>query len=111
VTPGEPVARKTPLWVPDNSHGGGVKEELCRSGPFGVNTMGKNQSQKPGWSLGALFMAVVPPLTVAREICSQMAIWVHGQMFAWSEGHMTTQTHGHMVILSRGHMVVLQMVR
>ena len=59
MTPGEPVARKTPLWVRDNSHGG-VKEELCCSGPFGVNTMGKNQSQKPGWSLGALLWQSSP---------------------------------------------------
>jgi hypothetical protein len=111
VTPGEPVARKTPLWVPDNSHGGGGQRRTILQW-----ALGQHHGQEPipeaqlvPWSP---FHGSRPlSLTVAREICSQMAIWVHGQMFAWSEGHMTTQTHGHMVILSRDHMVVLQMVR
>jgi len=111
VTPGEPVARKTPLWVPDNSHGGGVKEELCCSGPLGSTPWARTNPRSPVGPLEPFYGSRPLSLTVAREICSQMAIWVHGQMFAWSEGHMTTQTHGHMVILSRDHMVVLQMVR
>ena len=84
MTPGEPVARKTPLWVPDNSHGGGgVKEELYYSGPL-VNTMGKNQSQKPSWSLGALSMAVVPSLLQ----------WLERYAARWPYGYMARCLHG-----------------
>ena len=83
MTPGESVARKTPLWVPDNSHGGGSKKNYAAVGPWG-----QHHGQEPipearlvPWSP---FMAVVPSLLQ----------WLERYAARWPYGYMARCLHG-----------------